>query len=246
MHIKDLENIINKEGKIQKEISKHQEFKEKLEKNQIKFEILFIFASIIELISIFGLSASAIVFLKILPEIIFVLAAISIGCYIMCLVNDKSIARYVLEKITQKKLNKKGIKVDSNLYSYLKKLYIGNKKINEAYEYYQNINNEMSKELFFEEYRSSNYIDRKIKEYIYENSTEELKLNKNKLSELIGKSSLDNYDIKEISEILKYKLEEDRDAKKNKILSVFKEDELLRSEKEEKGKEIEKKALLEL
>tara|TARA_B100000073_G_scaffold342226_2_gene344955 strand:- start:2188 stop:2997 length:810 start_codon:yes stop_codon:yes gene_type:complete len=242
MKIEEIEEIKNNKNFLEKEFANHNVIKEKLSSKQKFYHIPFFIVGVFEFflpLFLMGILAAHIN-INVLFGATFI--AISIFSYIVKMIaTERTYIGSLFNFFTKQKLKNKGIKKDSDLFNYLSEYYLNEKEINETYEYYINLKSDKS--LFFERHYVDNYIKNRIFDYISFNSVEYIKENKNKLSEIIADLNLDDYDISEIKDELKYKLNQEREKTKQDILKIFKEDEIL---EEKEKKELKNKVLLEI
>ena len=242
MKIEEIEEIKNNKNFLEKEFANHNLIKEKLSSKQIFYHVPFFIIGFFEFtipLFLIGMLA-AYMDINILLAVLF--TSISIFSYIVKMIaTERTYIGSLFKFFTKQKLKKKGIKKDSDLFNYLSEYYLNEKEINETYEYYINLKSDKS--LFFERHYVDNYIKNRIFDYISFNSVEYIKENKNKLSEIIADLNLDDYDISEIKDELKYKLNQEREKTKQDILKIFEEDEKL---EEVQRKEMKNKVLLEI
>ena len=241
LNLVDIEYIIDNKNIFKEEYKKHKELKKQIENKQILYKIPFFFVGVVEFFAPLFLS---IIFLNFLPSLaIIAIAVVSFCIYFFNIFeNERTYIGSIFNYISQKKLQKKGIEKDSDLFYFLKDFYLSNKDIDEAKEYYDNIEDKYKK-LFFERYSIYNYIYNRILSYIGDVPVEELKENKNKLSQIIAKADLDNQEVEYIKEELQYILGQERENRQKEILNLFEEDEKL---EEVQRKESKNKVLLEI
>ena len=226
MKIEEIEKIINNKKILEKELRNHNLVKEKLSSKQKLYHIPFFIVGIFEFILPLFLISPLAFYMDIhilFAALFFALCIFSYICKMLA--TERTYIGSLFKFFTKQKLKNQGIKKDTELFDFLSQYYLTNKEINEVKDYYMNLEN--NKDLFFEYFSVNRYIKNKIFDYISFNSVEYIKENKNKLSELISRLDLEDYEIEDIKEDLKYKLKQERERTKKDILKVFEEDEKL-------------------
>ena len=242
MDLKEIEKLINNKKVLEEEFKNHNIIKEKLESKQIYYYIPFCLIGIFEFTFPFLLISILVFHIDInsLLATVFIIVAI-VTYFWRIITKERTYIGSLFKFFTKQKLKKKKIEEDTKLFDFLSQYYLTNKEIEKVQKYYMNLKN--NKDLFFEYYSINRYIKNKIFDYISFNSVEYIKENKNKLSELIAQLDLEDYEIEDIKEDLKYKLKQERERTKEDILKIFEEDEKL---EEVQRKEMKNKVLLEI
>tara|TARA_Y100000588_G_scaffold50468_1_gene47461 strand:- start:10994 stop:11722 length:729 start_codon:yes stop_codon:yes gene_type:complete len=242
MKIEEIEKLINNKKVLEEEFKNHNIIKEKLESKQIYYYTSFCLIGIFEFtfpLLLIGILAFHIDINSLLATVFMIVAIVTYFWRIIT--KERTYIGSLFKFFTKQKLKKKKIEEDTKLFDFLSQYYLTNKEIEKVQKYYMNLKN--NKDLFFEYYSINRYIKNKIFDYISFNSVEYIKENKNKLSELIAQLDLEDYEIEDIKEDLKYKLKQERERTKEDILKIFEEDEKL---EEVQRKEMKNKVLLEI